>query len=70
MNEIEFHAFAMQRHFAAGRIASAKWHCARFTELKRAEVFNDGTGAPGLSASSPVRHAVTQSSEEGAGCGA
>jgi len=38
MNSIEFHAQAMQREFNAGRIASARWHCERFTELMREKV--------------------------------
>jgi hypothetical protein len=49
MNGIEFHAQAMQREFNAGRIASARWHCERFTELMKEKVSMVAQAAqPGL----------------------
>ena len=48
---IDLQSSLMQKAFAAGRMDDARAHCKIFTELARkraANLFNDGTGAPGL----------------------
>jgi hypothetical protein len=48
-NQAAFHETEMMRHFEAGRMASARWHCRIWTRLVAAQkFFNDGTEASGL----------------------
>lgn len=44
MSVAGFHETEMMRHFEAGRMASARWHCRIWTRLTADKVFNDGTG--------------------------
>lgn len=64
---IAYHAAAMQRFYAIGGVAAARWHCAQFTEYRRRQaqtLFNDGTGAPGQRNSSHAGAPSPLSSEE------
>lgn len=48
MNDIAFHEAEMMRHFEAGRLASARFHCRIWTRLTAAgkqSFLNDGTEA-------------------------
>lgn len=48
MDQIAFHEAEMKRHFEAGRMASARWHCRIWTRLVAGcKFFNGGTEASG-----------------------
>lgn len=69
MNQIAFHEFEMMRHFEAGRIAAARWHCRIWTRLVAGKI-NDGTEASGPAAPQPAATPSPYSVGEGAGRGA
>lgn len=43
MSQTAHHQAEMMRHFEAGRIAEARWHCRIWTRLVAGKL-NDGTG--------------------------
>ena len=61
MSQTAHHQAEVMRHFEAGRIAEARWHCRIWTRMvaaKKKDFLNGGTGAPCLR--NPV-HAGTPS---------